>query len=78
MLENSYAQVDITSPFFLLLERFTVLLYDKTSVLESVNEARLELFCKKNKSLEYLPPTKVPSYKAALTPHAFTPLSLLV
>ena len=29
MLENSYAQVDTTSPFFLLLERFTVLLYDK-------------------------------------------------
>ena len=77
MLENSYAQVDTTSPFFLLLERFTVLLYDKTSVLESVNEAWLELFCKKNKSLEYLPPTKVPSYKAALTPHAFTLLSLL-
>lgn len=59
MLENRFTQVDIKSPFFLLLERFTILLYDKTSVLESVNEARLDLFCKRNKSLEHLPPTKV-------------------
>lgn len=59
MLENPYTEVDGASPFFRLLERFTVLLYDKTSVLESVNEARLDLFCKKNKSLEYLPPSKV-------------------
>ena len=59
MLENIYTEVDTTTPFFRLLERFTVLLYDKTSVLQSVNEARLELFSKKNKSLEYLPPTQV-------------------
>ncbi len=59
MLENPHTAVDVASPFFHLLERFTVLLYDKTSALESVDKARLELFCKKNKSLEHLPPTKV-------------------
>lgn len=59
MADNPCNGVNLTSPFFLLLERFTVLLYDKSSVLESVNEARLDLFCKKNKSLESLPPTQV-------------------
>lgn len=59
MLENTYSEVDIDSPFFCLLERLTVLLYDKTSVLENVNEARLDLFCKKNRSLEHLPSTQV-------------------
>jgi len=52
MLENAYVQASYTSPCFRLLERCTVLLYDKTSTLESVNEARLDLFCKENKSLE--------------------------
>jgi len=31
----------------------------KLCTLKSVNEAYLDLFCKKNKSLEYLPPTRV-------------------
>ena len=35
MLENTFAQTDCTSHFFLLLERFTILLYhDKTSCIE--------------------------------------------
>ena len=59
MAENPYDEVNLTSSFFLLLERFTVLLYDKSSALGSVNEARLDLFCKKNTSLENLPPTQV-------------------
>jgi hypothetical protein len=40
------------------LERFTFVLYDKTSELESVNEARRELFCQNNKTMEYIPPTQ--------------------
>ena len=35
--------------------RFTVLLYHKECTLSSVNEARKELFCKKNKTLEDIP-----------------------
>ncbi len=59
MVENAFGDVSASCEFFSLLERFTVLLYDKSSVLKSVNEARLELFCKKNRSMENLPPTQV-------------------
>ena len=40
-----------------VIERFVVLLYDRTSSLNSVNDARLHLFTKKGRSLEGLPPT---------------------
>ena len=59
MAENPYDEVSLTSQFFPLLERFTILLYDKSGILNSVNEARLDLFCKKNKNLESLSPTQV-------------------
>ena len=39
---------------FQLLECFTVILYDKTSNLESVNEVWRELFCQKNKTMEHI------------------------
>ncbi|KAG0730243.1 hypothetical protein GWK47_028666 [Chionoecetes opilio] len=41
-----------------MLERFTVVIYDKTSPLVSVNEARKELFCQKNRTMENIPPTQ--------------------
>ena len=47
-----------------LLEQFIVLLYDRTSSLELVNEARKELFTKKGRSIDRLPPTQ-----AALVQH---------
>ena len=56
--EHPYEPFDLTSSHFLTLERFTVILYHKVSTLLSVNEARRVLFCKKNKSLENLPPTQ--------------------
>ena len=40
-----------------ILERFVVLLYDKTSEYFSVNEARLELFSRHSRALENIPPT---------------------
>ena len=39
---------------FQLLEHFTVILYDKASNLESVNEAQRELFCQKNNTMEHI------------------------
>ena len=59
MVDNAFGDVSASCELFSLLEQFTVLLYDKSSVLKSVNEARLELFCMKNRSMEYLPPTQV-------------------
>ena len=61
-----------------LIERFTVLLYDRTSDVEEVNEARRVLFTKSaaTKSLEYLPPTKAALIqhirRAALQSHIWT------
>ena len=51
---------DPESSKFHMLERLTIILYDRTSTLASVNEQRRELFAKKGKSLENLPPTQVP------------------
>ena len=47
-----------------VIERFVVLLYDRTSSLTSVNDTRLHLFTKKGCGLEGLPPTN-----AALLQH---------
>lgn len=41
-----------------VIERFVVLLYDRTSNLTEVNEARQELFSKKSRTLDKIPPTK--------------------
>ena len=46
------------------LERFVVLMYDRTSSQESVNQARKELFTKKDRAIDGLPPTQ-----AALKQH---------
>ena len=41
---KQFTHLDIASPFFSLLQRFTVLLYIKSGNVELVDEARLELF----------------------------------
>ena len=43
---------------FTKIERLIVVLYDRTSPLTSINETREELFCKKNRSIERIPPTQ--------------------
>lgn len=40
------------------LERFVILVYDKNSVDVDVNVARRNLYCRKNKAIENIPPTK--------------------
>ena len=40
------------------LERFVIYMYIKSSSLKKVNDARREIFCQKNQSMESLPPTK--------------------
>ena len=49
---------------FALIERFVVLMYDRTSGLHEVNQARQELFCQRSRKLEGIPPTR-----AALEQH---------
>ena len=45
--ENPFQQIKIDSEEFRCIERFIILLYDKDSITESVNDARRELFFKK-------------------------------
>lgn len=54
----------ITEDHIAVIERFVVLLYDRTSNITSVNDARQELFSKKSRTLENIPPTR-----AALVNH---------
>ena len=57
--QNPYYQSDTEDRNFELLDRFTVVLYDKTSNETSVNEARKEMLIKKNRTPENMPPTQV-------------------
>ena len=58
MALHLFTEVDADAQHFQLLEHFTVVLYDKTSDLQDVDEARKELFCQKGKPMEGLPPTQ--------------------
>ena len=62
---NPYIQLDNASWYFQMLEHFAIVLYNKTNELENIDEARMELFCRGNKTMEKIPPTK-----AALLQHS--------
>ena len=47
------------SQVFSVLERFTCVLYDKTTGLSMVNDVRQDLFSRHNKLMENIPPTQV-------------------
>ena len=51
-------QQDMSEATTALLERFVVLLYDHTSDIVNVNDARKQLFTQKSRSLENLPPSQ--------------------
>ena len=65
IMKDPFCNITEESEHFKLLEHFTVIMYDKTSSLESVNECRRALFCQKGKSMENIPPTQ-----AALLQHS--------
>ena len=56
---NSFQLLQLQSFQMKLLERYVCVLYDKTTPLCSVNDLRKELFCKKAKTMESIPPTQV-------------------
>lgn len=49
---------ELTSDDMDIIQRFVVLLYDRTSSKMGVNECRKELFTKKSRSIENIPPTE--------------------
>lgn len=63
-LALSYCPSDISKPCMDRLERFVILLYDRTSGEKDINMARKQLFAQKGRPLENIPPTR-----AALLQH---------
>jgi hypothetical protein len=43
---------EVSEPCMISIERYTVLLYDRTSIKSTVNEARKQLFAQKGRSLD--------------------------
>lgn len=56
-LQNVSASTDIDDSIMSVLERYIVILYDRTSDCDSLNAARKQLFTKKSRTLDNLPPT---------------------
>ena len=57
-LALSSGPAEITDDNVAVLERFTILLYDRTSDLTNIDEARKELFTKKSRAMDAIPPTR--------------------
>lgn len=51
-------QPDISEESMSLLEMFVVLMYDRTSDIMEVNQARKHFFAHKSRALEYISPTQ--------------------
>ncbi|GFS26659.1 hypothetical protein ElyMa_007060900 [Elysia marginata] len=58
LADHPFTHLDEDSDCFSVLERLVVILYDKTSHLSCVDEARKVLFCHMNRAMDKLPPTK--------------------
>ncbi len=58
-LKHPFQSILLASPTFEILERFTCVLYDKTTPISKVNEFRKDLFSKKAKLMDSIPPTQV-------------------
>jgi len=60
---SKHGQLDVKNEDVKKLERFVVLLYDRTSDVESVNECRQILFAQKGRNIELIPPTEDALYQ---------------
>ena len=58
LVDLSTGTADISDDIVAVLERFTILLYDCTSNLLNIDEARQALFTKKGRAMEAIPPTR--------------------
>ncbi|KAG0721106.1 hypothetical protein GWK47_047115 [Chionoecetes opilio] len=58
LVHLSTGTADISDDVVAVLERFTILLYDRTINLVNIDEARQALFTKKGRAMEAIPPTR--------------------
>jgi len=59
VIEHPFSPITENSRLFVILERFTCALYDESTTHINVNELKEELFSKKSKLMEHIPPTQV-------------------
>ena len=59
MAKNPFHPISAEAVHFKTLERYTLLMYDKTADTDYVNDIRRILFTKKGLSFEHIPPTQV-------------------
>ena len=69
-VSNNFAKLSecpsaVDDSYLQALERFVVVMYDRSSDVTTVNEARLDLFARKQRPYDLIPPTQ-----AALKEHA--------
>ena len=57
LASHPFQLLDVDDDYLKKIERLTVILYDKTSPLRSINDTRKELFCHKIRAVDKLPPT---------------------
>ena len=57
--EHPFRLLQLQSSQMELLERYVCILYDRTTAMCLVNELRKELFCKRAKTMDGIPPTQV-------------------
>jgi len=58
MATQLHTLLTVESLYIRHLEHLSVIVYDKTSCLVSVDEVWKELFCQKNRTMENIPPTQ--------------------
>lgn len=58
LYNNPFQELTENDSKFKKIERFVVLMYARTSIIQSVNEARMELYFSQNQNIETIPPTK--------------------
>ena len=59
IFSNSLEPIILHLELFKTLERFTCIVYDKSSEYGSVNNLKLQLFSRHSKLIENIPPTQV-------------------
>ena len=55
---NPFQNFDEEDDKFKKIQRFVVLMYSRTSAINDVNEARIDLYFSQTQNIETIPPTK--------------------
>ena len=63
IVEHPFMRIEAESEIFKILKKYVIVLYDKHCTVDSIDQARKYLFCKKQKPMESLPPTRDSLYQ---------------